>query len=124
MDNLKEAIKKRNKTVVELAAIGAFLCNIYNGIENILKQALKAKNRRIPVSQNWHKDLIKLAAEAGIISEDVSVRLYDYLGFRHLFIHGYAIRLDWNKMKSLVSDIDELWHQVKNQLADFINKIA
>ena len=35
LDNLRGAMERREKSVVELAAIATFLHNIYNGIENI-----------------------------------------------------------------------------------------
>jgi hypothetical protein len=55
LENLRLAKSKKEKTVIELAAIGTFLHNIYNGIENILKRVVVAKNVEIPVSVTWHK---------------------------------------------------------------------
>ncbi|KAF5415063.1 MAG: hypothetical protein C5S48_06825 [Candidatus Methanogaster sp.] len=50
LDNLKQTIKREEKTVIELAAIGTFLHNIYNGVENILKQIIVAKSGELPMS--------------------------------------------------------------------------
>ena len=52
LDNLNEAMAREEKSFIELAAIGTFINNIYNGIENILKQILRSKNVEIPKSLN------------------------------------------------------------------------
>jgi hypothetical protein len=44
LHNLKTAMARTEKTVIELAAIVTFLHNIYNGIENILKQILISRD--------------------------------------------------------------------------------
>lgn len=48
LTHLEEAMARKEKTVIELAAMGTFLHNIYNGIENILKQILYEKKMSIP----------------------------------------------------------------------------
>lgn len=85
LSNLKEAMARKEKSVIELAAIGTFLHNIYNGIENILKQILKAKDVEIPKADTWHKELLNLSVSLGIISEELSDELYEYLTFSTFF---------------------------------------
>jgi hypothetical protein len=62
--DLKAVLLVEKKTNVELAAIATFLLNIYNGMENILKQVLKSRGIKIHRSETWHKELL-----------DVSVRM-------------------------------------------------
>ena len=69
LGNLIDAMARNENTVIELAAIATFLHNIYNGIENILKQILKAKGIDIPESAAWHKELLNISESQGIISQ-------------------------------------------------------
>lgn len=109
--NLDEAMAREEKSVVELAAISAFLHNIYNGIENILKQILKAKNVKIPKSGTWHKDLLTASQSFDIISEELSDRLYEYLTFRHFFVHAYGFMLEESPLEDLANNIPKVWLQ-------------
>ncbi len=109
LGNLKYTMARNEKTVIELAAIGTFLHNIYNGIENILKQILKAKGVDIPESATWHKELLNLSASKGIISDKLSDQLYEYLTFRHFFVHAYGFMLDEAHLEGLANNIPEIW---------------
>jgi uncharacterized protein YutE (UPF0331/DUF86 family) len=109
--NLEETMERQIVTVVELAAMGTFLHNIYNGIENILKQTLKFKNIQINRGENWHKELLSLAVMHGVISDALSNELYEYLTFRHFFVHAYGFMLEEAPLKSLVQDIPGVWHK-------------
>jgi len=106
--NLKQAMVRSEKSSVELAAIGTFLHNIYNGIENILKQIARLKGVEIPKSDSWHKDLLNLSVSKGIISEALSDQLYEYLTFRHFFIHSYGFILAESHLKGLATDIYDI----------------
>src|SRR4030042_6600236 len=79
--NLKEAMARKKRSTIELAAIATFLHNIYNGIENILKQILISRDIMVPKSDKWHKDLLNKSLSSGIISEELSNKLYKYLTF-------------------------------------------
>lgn len=111
LDNLKDAMARKEKSIVEWAAVGAFLQNIYNGVENILKQILSEKNIEIPKSDTWHKDLVNLSVSSGVISEQLSDRLYEYLTFRHFFVHAYGFMLEESHLKDLASNIQDVWSQ-------------
>lgn len=120
LSNLKEAMARKEKSVIELAAIGTFLHNIYNGIENILKQILKAKDVEIPKADTWHKELLNLSVSLGIISEGLSDELYEYLTFRHFFIHAYGFMLDEAQLKDLANNIPHIWSQFIVEIENFL----
>ena len=106
---LEIAMDREEKSVVELAAIGTFLHNIYNGIENILKQVLLERGIEVTQSDSWHKDLLNLSASMGIISEKLSDELYAYLTFRHFFVHAYGFMLDEDQLEDLAVNIPDVW---------------
>ena len=106
---LKEALGRRRRTVVELAAIATFLQNAYNGMENILKRILKHKGITVSPSESWHKDLLKISVDNEIISRELSERLDEYRAFRHFFVHGYGVMLEEEKLMPLAKDLPNLW---------------
>jgi len=121
---LKEALERKEKTVVELAAIATFLQNAYNGIENILKRVLKYVGISVPLSESQHKDLLGLSVDRQIISSELSRRLEEYRAFRHFFIHGYGIMLDEEKLMPLAENLPDLWKDFESELETFLNSLG
>ncbi|MBN3033482.1 MAG: hypothetical protein JW873_05240 [Candidatus Saganbacteria bacterium] len=114
---LKEAVRtKENKSAAEIAGTAVFVHNFYNGIENILKQILKSKNIILGNSENWHKELLESSFSKGIISRELADKLYEYLTFRHFFIHSYGFKLDDDRLLQLANDIPQVW-------SDFLSSI-
>ena len=113
---LNEALQRKEKTAVELAAVSTFLQNTYNGIENILKRILKFKGISIPVSESWHKGLIDLSVDNQIISLELSKRLDEYRAFRHFSIHGYGVLLDKEKLMPLATNLPDLWKDFEREV--------
>lgn len=97
--------EKSDYTTVEMAAIATFLHNSYNGIENILKRVLLSKQIRTRETPTWHRDLLKAALDADIISVDLYEAISNYLSFRHYFVHAYSFTLNWNELKPLVNNL-------------------
>ena len=122
LSNLKDAINRKEKSVIELAAIGTFLHNIYNGIENILKQILHAKDVEIPKTDTWHKDLLDISVSKRIISDGLSDKLYEYLTFRHFFVHAYGFMLEETHLEDLVNNIPEIWSQFLLEIENFFKE--
>jgi len=120
LTNLEKALKRKRKTTIELAAIGTFLHNIYSGIENILKQILKEKNIKVSKSESWHKDLLNLSVTNKIISLNLSDELYEYLTFRHFFVHAYGFMLVEDQLKDLAENISRIWSEFVLEIKNFI----
>ncbi|HHT9126767.1 MAG TPA: hypothetical protein ACFYD6_13275 [Candidatus Brocadiia bacterium] len=120
LSNLKKAMARKKKSVIELAAVGTFLHNIYNGIENILKQILKTKNVEIPKSDTWHKDLLNFSGSHEIISEGLTDELYEYLTFRHFFVHAYGFMLDEAQLEDLGNNIPDIWNRFLLEIERFL----
>ena len=123
LKNLRDVLSRKERSFVELAAIGTCLHNFYNGIENILKQSLGASAIKIPRGETWHKDLLKLSSSNGIISDAVRDKLFEYLTFRHYFVHSYSFMLQQNQLDVLVNNAPGIWMQfISGVTAYFLNK--
>jgi hypothetical protein len=103
-------------SVLELAGVGALLHNVYNGIENILKQVFQSKGIPIPQGDSWHRDLLRSAVEKGIMSASLIDDLQRYLAFRHFFGHGYALNLFPAPMEPLVRDAESVYKVFKDEI--------
>ncbi|MDF1533225.1 MAG: hypothetical protein P1P69_01815 [Methanosarcinaceae archaeon] len=123
LDNLNLAWGRQGKTVVELAAVGTFLHNIYNGMENILKRIILSKVIKIPNFATWHKDLLTLSSSMGVLSDTLSNDLYEYLTFRHYFVHAYGFMLEESHLEDLVRNIPKTWLQFISETDNFVNDI-
>lgn len=120
---LRETMKRKEITIVELAAIATFLQNTYNGIENILKRILKFKNISIPRTETYHKDLLDLSVENNIISLELSKELEEYLAFRHFFVHGYGIMLDKEKLLPIAENLPDIWQNFETEINAIMRSI-
>ena len=119
-----EKVKTRpHKEFVVLVGIGAYLQNIYTGIENILKQLLLHKNIPIPDSPTWHKDLLNLAVEHNFITKGTADKMGKYLFFRHFFTHTYGFLLDEVKLKPLMNNIFDVYSEFKREIDNYLSRI-
>jgi len=119
---LEKVKKKTSKELVILVGIGAFLQNIYTGMENILKQILLHQNLPIPESPTWHKDLLNFAFDNKIISKEILDKIGKYLVFRHFFTHAYGFLIDEEKLEPLMNNISEIYSEFKREIEEYLLK--
>ena len=122
---LRKVKDKPDKELVVLVGIGAYLQNIYNGIENIFKRIIPVLGQELPVGDMWHSHLLDLMAQPlpnhpPVISATLQDRLRLYMNFRHVFRHAYSFDLQWQKMSELVHQCDEILSLVETDLANFL----
>ena len=107
---------------LQLAGVATIIHNFYNGIENILKLILNEKNIPLPKGGSWHKDLLELAEEKGIITKSTREQIGEYLSFRHFFSHAYALDLYAERLEPLVENIKKVYVYFKDEISDFLDR--
>jgi len=131
LERLYEVRSKYNSHVKDYTtepAMGTYLMNFYNGVENILKRICKVYYLTMPKGANWHKELLNLSynppnGKVAIFNENIIERLYPYINFRHRFVSGYGFQLKGEKMLEMIDNIKPLWIDIKKVVSDFLNKL-
>lgn len=104
-------------STLELAGVATLLHNFYNGSENIIKRILIERGISIPQGISWHKEILNLAVDEGIISHQIKEKLGEFLAFRHFFSHAYAIDLYAERMEPLVKSAPALYEIFKIEIS-------
>lgn len=104
-------------TPLELAGVAALLHNFYNGLENVMKQACKAKGIFVPAGASWHRDLLLASGEARILSPELIADLGGFLAFRHFFSHAYALELIPDRMEPLARQAAGVFQRFRDELS-------
>ena len=118
----------QKKDWVTEPAMGTYLMNFYNGIENILKRISKKYYLTMPKGESWHKELLILSfnppeGKIPVFNQDMLSRLHPYRNFRHRFISGYGYQLKGEKMLELIDNIESLWIDIKRAISEFWDKL-
>jgi uncharacterized protein YutE (UPF0331/DUF86 family) len=123
LSELEKVKNKTHKDLVVLVGMGAFLQNIYTGMENILKQLLIDAKIQIPSGPTWHKDLLALATKNDIISKQMVEKIGKYLVFRHFFNHAYGFLIDEEKLKPLIENISDVYSEFKDEINLYLKSL-
>lgn len=108
LTRLPEADRLPHLSELELAGVAALVHSFYNGIESIIKQMVQSWGVALPTGEAWHKELILRATTVGILSEETSLGLREYMAFRHFFTHAYAFDIDPQRLEPLVAELSKI----------------
>lgn len=95
----------RRLNFLERTGVAALLFDFYNGVENILKLALKVQGIEIPASESWHKDFLETARHSSVVSDRLYPALQEFLGFRHVFAKRYSQEIELEKLIPLLEKV-------------------
>ena len=123
-------IDKKEASIREITAAGAFLSQFYNGIENILKRISKYYKIILPEGETWHIELFQRFNKPSfkqlpeLFDEQLSISLAAYRKFRHVFFHGYSFQLNWIRMQEGIENIENVYKRFKRNIYIFLNREA
>ncbi len=124
---LQEKINASEPSPYDIRAAGSILHDFYNGVEAIFRRIAHELNGGIPVGQDWHKQiLIDMSlnidgVRPSVISDELSARLHNYLGFRHVFRNVYGFLLDPERVKILSRELPKIVNLLREEIGRFIN---
>jgi hypothetical protein len=122
---LIEDARIRHPNDVERIALAGILHSFYTGVENICKRIAIQIDGGSPRGEFWHRDLLQSMIHPGesrpaVITEEMYRRLKEYLDFRHVFRQAYSFELQWDKMKPLVLNCEQVLLDLETELNVFL----
>ena len=129
LDKEKEDLLKKKPSNYVLRAGGSILHDFYTGIEKIFEGIAKEVDRRLPMGEEWHSELLHQMTldipglRPPVISPPMEKKLREYLGFRHLFRRRYGFELDWEKLKSLLVKMSPILFRFNAEITKFFEKL-
>ena len=129
LDKEKNSLLKKKPSNYILRAAGSILHDFYTGIEKIFENIAKEVDRRIPLGEEWHSELLHQMTldikglRPPVISPSTEKILREYLGFRHLFRKRYGFELDWQRMKRLLLKIPQVLSGLEKEIEIFFKAL-
>lgn len=118
--NLKRL--KSNLDEIEIRAASLSLSALYNGIEKVLLDILRADGEFIKNEQSWHTLLLKRALANTIISEKTFDQLKGFLGFRHFIRHAYSFEINPLTINAILDNAESLVEIFILEIKDYYRK--
>ena len=100
-----------------LTSSGAYLGDIYKVVENSLRMLIEEiESEKLPKNDRWHQSLLEKSYEHELIPEDYYKTIRGMLGFRHVYVHGYAVQLDEKNIRQRAPEAIEAFYAFENHI--------
>jgi hypothetical protein len=121
-----------SQAMESMAKAGAALSlvNIYNGMENIFKRIVKFYHVPLPVGGSTHAELFELFCTDThhsllpvLISDTIRPQCIALRKMRHYVMHGYAFKLDEDRIRIALGEISPLYASFKSEVENFLSTL-
>lgn len=125
LEEEKDGLLKLKPSNYTLRAGGSILHDFYTGIEKIFEDIAKEVDRRVPLGDSWHSELLHQMTldlpglRPPVITHSTEKKLREFLAFRHLFRKRYGFELDWSKIKGLLITLPKILLLVEKEIKIF-----
>jgi len=105
VEKLLHDLGENEPSLRERAAAGQFLGSIYMGVENIMKRIIRYYGLEMPEGEHWHVNLFRRFVSPTtdllplLFPQELASRMKPFRKFRHVSRHGYALELEWERMR-------------------------
>lgn len=130
LEKIQQLASRRSLTEIERTAAGAFLGQLYGGLENVMKRICRHAGIMPPRGPTWHADLLRMFCPPGarglplLFDDELAQTLEGYRRFRHLFVHGYGVLLDWPRMKDGVGQASHVFGRVFSAFRRYVESLS
>ncbi len=136
LETLKRLEKEKNRLLklkpsnYTVRAAGSILHDFYTGIEKIFEDIAKEVDRRLPLGEGWHSELLhQMTLDVSglrppVITHTTEKKLREYLAFRHLFRKRYGFELDWLRIKKLLVGLPKTLALLEKEIKIFFRFLS
>ncbi len=106
-------------------AVALSLQHYYTSLETAFKRIAKELEGDLPDGGQRHLELLEQMAieiksvRPALIDNDIKKKLDKLRRFRHVVRHGYEYELDWQQIKPLVNEMNNINKSLEKKFADF-----
>lgn len=105
IDLIEDLLGKQDLSKYEVIALGKLLQDIYTGIERILRFQLESRGIKIRKTESWYKEMLLMARDESLVSQEQFEVFRNLLLFRHLQIHGYGYMLEKQRLLQIARPV-------------------